>query len=312
VLSEYISSFKYIFDIHRFSCEMSSAKPKKKKNKTKFNESYQEKYPWVWPIKHPVRDEHKARCTVCHCDFSVSHGGIDDVKKHGETDKHLSNNSQMAGTSTIRNFLPSVNDLDIVRAETLMAEFIVEHNLPFAVADHASRLVKKMFPDSKIAAKYACGQTKTSCIVRTLAANDEKDIVQALRSGPFSLATDGSQDYSDTKLYPVVVRYFDDVQGQLVCTILDMPSLKESSTGENIFRLMDTVLTSKEISWQNCVSFACDNANVMMGQHKGVVAYLHQKNPETFVVGCPCHLIALAAGKAANALPVKVDDFIST
>ena len=83
-----------------------------------------------------------------------------------------------------------------------------------------------------------------------------------------------------------------------------------SSTGENISRLMDTVLTSKEISWQNCVSFACDNANVMMGQHKGVVAYLHQKNPETFVVGCPCHLIALAAGKAANALPVKVDDFI--
>ena len=43
-----------------------------------------------------------------------------------------------------------------------MACFIVEHNLPFAVADHLTSLVKKAFPDSKIAEKFQLGHTKVS------------------------------------------------------------------------------------------------------------------------------------------------------
>ena len=46
-----------------------------------------------------------------------------------------------------------------------MAGFLVEHNLPIAVADHIAPLVKDIFPDSKIALGYSCGKTKASCIL---------------------------------------------------------------------------------------------------------------------------------------------------
>ena len=53
----------------------------------------------------------------------------------------------------------------VIKAETLFSNFIAEHNLPFAVANHFTRLCKDMFPDSKIA-QFFCGKTKTTQIVK--------------------------------------------------------------------------------------------------------------------------------------------------
>ena len=49
-----------------------------------------------------------------------------------------------------------------------MSQFLLEHNVPLAAADHLTDLVKKMFPDSSIAAKFASRRTKTTAIARTL------------------------------------------------------------------------------------------------------------------------------------------------
>ena len=46
-----------------------------------------------------------------------------------------------------------------MRAEIYFSKFVAEHNLPFLVADHFSRLTKVMFPDSKIAEAYSCART---------------------------------------------------------------------------------------------------------------------------------------------------------
>ena len=56
--------------------------------------------------------------------------------------------------------------------------------------------------------------------------------------------------------------------------------------------------------------FAADNASVMMGKCKGVAAFLVKKGPSLYILGCACHLIHLAAGKAASALTVKVDELL--
>ena len=47
-------------------------------------------------------------------------------------------------------FITTGNDQAVINAEVLCADFLVEHNLPLAVADHMGPLFKKMFPDSKI------------------------------------------------------------------------------------------------------------------------------------------------------------------
>ena len=51
----------------------------------------------------------------------------------------------------------------ITRAEVKVANALVHHNIPLAVADHLSPLFKDIFPDSDIAKERA--STKTTCMI---------------------------------------------------------------------------------------------------------------------------------------------------
>ena len=73
--------------------------------------------------------------------------------------------------------------LSVIRVDVLFTEFIVEHNL-----HRPCRLI-----DSKIAMKYSCARTKTACVLDALASSDAQHVIDATRSGPFSIATDGSE-----------------------------------------------------------------------------------------------------------------------
>ena len=132
--------------------------------------------------------------------------------------------------------------------------------------------------------KYGCGRTKSAAIVDVLAKEDASEITLALQAAPYYLATDGSTDYNDCKLYPLVVKYYDQTLCHILTVLLSMPECSEASTGENIFKLMDSELTKRNISWQNCMSFGADNANVMQGLNKGLAGYIKTKKQ--------CHLYA--------------------
>lgn len=54
----------------------------------------------------------------------------------------------------------------MVNAEGLFTALIAKHNLPLAVSDHFTKVVRKMFPDSQIAKQYGSGRTKTTAILR--------------------------------------------------------------------------------------------------------------------------------------------------
>ena len=51
-----------------------------------FNAEYTRTFDWVMASD---RGKQQAYCKVCSKHFSVSHGGIDDVRRHGEGKKHL-------------------------------------------------------------------------------------------------------------------------------------------------------------------------------------------------------------------------------
>lgn len=57
--------------------------------------------------------------------------------------------------------------------------------MQYYVADHFTKIYKKMFPDIKlkISCKFACSQTKTTMLVKkALAPTLEQEVVQHLRS----------------------------------------------------------------------------------------------------------------------------------
>ena len=53
---------------------------------------------------------------------------------------------------------------NVIKAEVMITNFLVQHNLPIATADLLGPFFKEISPDSKIAAAYASGPTKTSAI----------------------------------------------------------------------------------------------------------------------------------------------------
>ena len=69
-----------------------------------------------------------------------------------------------------------------------------------------------------------------------MANSTANNIADNMINGPYSLATDGSND-ANSQLYPIVVRFFDSSLGHVVSVILSVPACKEGCTGENIFNL---------------------------------------------------------------------------
>ena len=80
--------------------------------------------------------------------------------------------------------------------------------------------------------------------------------------------------------------------------------------GKNIFLLLDSVMKENSIPWQNTISFSADNAAIMIGKLSGVSSFVKKENPDVFILGCPCHLLHLAAEKGASQLPFMPVDLL--
>ena len=100
--------------------------------------------------------------------------------------------------------------MQVTRAEVKIANWLVQHNIPLAVTDHLGPMFKDIFPDSQIAMGYASARTKTMCILNgSLAPHFKASLVATIKSAPFSLAIDGSNDAGLEKMNPMTIRYFD-------------------------------------------------------------------------------------------------------
>ena len=96
---------------------------------------------------------------------------------------------------------------------------LVHVNASFALADELSPLFKEIFSDSQIAAGYASKCTKTTCIVNgALKKRLRSKLVEIIKTKPYSLAIDGSNDSGLLKMNPLTVRVFtnDGISTQLL------------------------------------------------------------------------------------------------
>jgi hypothetical protein len=121
-----------------------------------------------------------AFCSVCRCDFSVSHGGKCDIVKHMQSKKHK-DNVQCIYKNRKLDFSVGENNSDsATRAEVLFTAFIAECNLSLNCANHAGPLFRKIFRDSEIAKKYGCFRTKTTSIISELGNREKEKMVVSL------------------------------------------------------------------------------------------------------------------------------------
>ena len=185
-----------------------------------------------------------------------------------------------------------------------MTTLLTNQNIPLAFANNLSPLLYDIFPDSKIAKKYASAATKTTCMINSsIAPYFQRELVSVMKSDPYSLHTDGSNDVSLDKMNPVTVRIFDINSGKVESRFLDMCATKgtDSATAAAIFNKIDEVVMSCNISWSNCVGFGVDNTSVNVGIRNSIYTRVIQKNPACYFMGCPCHLMHNVACRASSA-----------
>ena len=185
--------------------------------------SYQCKFQKTWEaefscIKQSSTGKLYVMCTFCNEHISIGHGGKNDVKRHVERPKHLENtrlareNGVQAPLTDVRSSVPSTSHCFqdfVTKAEVRFVPFIAENNLPFSVGDHLTKLVKKAFPDSKIAEKFQCSHTETAAIVnKALAPHYMEAIIPAPCDGPLTIIIEESNKRSDDKACAILVKIF--------------------------------------------------------------------------------------------------------
>lgn len=92
-------------------------------------------------------------------------------------------------------------------AETKLAAYFAEHNIPFLGADHLSDLIKEIFPDSEIAKCINVKRTKTTAIVKNVIGVSQKNkLATKLKKQKFSLLMDELTEIGTVKTSCVVIR----------------------------------------------------------------------------------------------------------
>lgn len=139
------------------------------------------------------------------------HQGLKDVKVHCERESHKAFVTQTKTSKQISQFTAaSSTSTDLIKAEVMVTNFLIQRNLPVATAGHLGPLFKTIFPDSKITQSYACSATKTAAIInKAMGPHCHQYTVEHCKNHPFSLGIDGSSDTDVKKMNPVTIKLFD-------------------------------------------------------------------------------------------------------
>ena len=87
------------------------------------------------------RGKQQGYCKICSKNFSVSHGGIDDVRRHGEGKKHLELfNARKSTNQVTKYYIHQIlaHWMRMLSKLRLISLAMAKHNVPLAFADHLS------------------------------------------------------------------------------------------------------------------------------------------------------------------------------
>ena len=197
----------------------------------------------------------------------------------------------------------------------------MENNLPFSLADHLSPIIHDVFSDSQIAKRYASARTKTMCMLNlALAPHFQGNyyclysyllkvvcmwftlhsqyiisvsflcivtLVEEMKTYPFGLLMDVSNDTGVEKLNPLTIRVLDLRIMEVTTQLLDMCTTSgcHCGTADSIFNKIGSVLSIHNIPWGNCVGFGGDNTSVNVGMHYSYITHVKQNNNSCYFMG---------------------------
>ena len=287
------------------------------KRKSQFTDELKQKYPFF----RKGRNDFEAECITCGFGtfVSVANKGRLSLANHVDSEKHKKavrgEKSSAKVTDCYSKSGTQIED-NVAAAEATMAFHTVKHHQSYKSNDCTSTLIRKVFPDSNISKKYSCARTKVEAIVNNVlspmtvqyALND----IQEHGVMYLGVATDGS-NHQSIKLFPIVIQYFDWINGGLQSKLLEV----RSTTNETFLTIANEVketLTKMDL-FEKCVSFTGDNCNTNFGglaRRKGNNVFSRLKNdvPNLVGIGCPAHILNNCLHHGTNQMSIDIESII--
>lgn len=188
---------------------------------------------------------------------------------------------------------------NILAAEATLSFHTVKHHFSFRSSDCTNSLLKTIFEDSSIAKSIACGHTKSRAIAKNVFAKYFMELILAdMSKTPFiSVVTDAS-NHGASKLFPLLIQYFD-YSKSIQTKLINLEALP-SETSDEIFGYIKNSLEKLGLL-EKVIGFAGDNCNTNFGRlaRQGVQnAYSKLKactEKQLIGIGCPVHTVHNAA-----------------
>ncbi|CAG9818146.1 unnamed protein product [Phaedon cochleariae] len=272
--------------------------PRKKK-------SYKQKYKAKWTSDEDFSywlektPQNQAKCKVCN---KILAGGITHIRRHSKTATHsrlvqASRKTPSISKSFECDKVKQFND-KVREGEIKLILFLAEHNLPFLLLDHLSKLLPSICTDSEIAKSVHLSRFKGTALCTNLIGPHNSEILSKdLKRNYFSLIIDETTDIGSKKSLAVVARYFKEDAGGTQDRFLALLEVADG-TAKGLYNAIKNLLTELDIPQKNMLGFAADNANVMMGNKTGIQALFKEEQQNMFILGCVCHSFHLASSAA--------------
>ena len=235
-----------------------AGKAKKNSDVTKvYKSKFKKEWMKEFPFSQANGNEYAFYCIPFKKNVSCSHQGFSDVQRHMKSTTHVNMSKAITDNRKVSDiFAPSKREAElreaIVRAEVLHTNFIAQHNLSFLSSDHVTKLYEKMFPDSKIAKRFACSRKGTACILNgAMMPSLKVSLTTYMKIDKFVIVNDGSCDTGLEKMNAVCIHIFDDERSNEVeVKFFNMrtTSSEHCFTTESLFNTIDNAFTSDEIS----------------------------------------------------------------
>ncbi|CAK1554358.1 unnamed protein product [Leptosia nina] len=181
--------------------------------------------------------------------------------------------------------------------------------------DCTCALNREIFSASDTAKKVTCNRTRATAIATgVLSPLSVEQLKTDLQDVPFiSVATDAS-NHGSTKLFPLVIQYFDVKKNGITTKVLVIENTK-NETSDSITELIIRQLHRHDLL-SKCIAFSGDNCNTNFGgiETYGTNNVFHKLrenlNPNLVGVGCTGHVINNAVHHGCDLLAVDIDSII--
>lgn len=268
-------------------------------------------------------EQPKPRCLICGEQLSNESMVPSKLKRHLLT-KHafaaekpveyfkrlLSNQSTQASTFTK---LSSVSD-KAQEASYAVAELIAKEMKSHTTAESTilpacCEIVKIMFGEEceKEVRKIPLSNNTISRRIEDMSKDVETQVNEKLKAADFfALQVDESTDITGKPQVLTFVRFI--CESDLIEQFLFCKELPESTTGLDIFQLVNSFFTTASLSWQSCLSVCTDGCPAMVGHLTGFLALVKKENPDIIFTHCFLHREALVA----KSLVPELNDVLQT